>query len=57
MAADEPSRAEGSTSLSGGNQVDGLPPVPVLNSRVGEFCTESRFWLGWLFENHADLLG
>ena len=29
----------------------------VLSSRVGGYCTEYRFWVGWLLEGHAELLG
>ena len=29
----------------------------VLNSRVGGYCTEYRFWVGWLLEDNAEFLG
>ena len=29
----------------------------VLSSRVGGYCTEYRFWVGWLLEDNAEFLG
>ena len=30
---------------------------PFLGSRVGGYCTEYRFWVGWPLDDHAEFLG